>query len=106
MTHAMRQAKTSLLSALAMALIVGTAFVISAHILDGARTTDEHVACADAGATFAFAELDEEPEFLAETCWANLAPPRRPVEHAAARGNLVGPAQGHAPTLQRPPSSI
>jgi len=96
----------SLLSVLAAAFVVFTAFSLSARSFQPTRLDDGTDRLADISGMRVFVELDEEREHVSASTFVEVPHALRLIPHGLPATSTVGPAQGHPPTSERPPSAL
>jgi len=96
----------SLLSVLAAAVVVFTAFFLSVRGFQPTRLDDDTDRLSDISSMRVFVELDEEREHVSDATFVEVRRELRLIPHGLPATSSVGPAPGHPPTFQRPPSAV
>ena len=96
----------SLLSVLAAAVVVLTAFVLAARGFPPTRLDDDTDRLSDISSMCVFIELDEERDHVSDATFVEVHGETRSEPHGIPATSSVGPAQGHPSTFQRPPSAV
>ncbi len=90
---------------LAAAVVVFTAFFLSARGFRLTRLDDDTDRVSDISSMRFFVELDEEREHVLDAMFVEVRELRL-IPHGVPANSSVGPAPGHPQTFQRPPSAV